>query len=243
MTQFGYPFVLVIDKLKEAQKYHDMGIPVMFGSIEDPETFQSAGIKNAAMVVATDDDIRNVNVAFRARDVDPKLPIVGTCNNPSSEDIIELAGANHVIRIAKQMGSFLARRISCTDNNTHVIGSFGEVLIAEATVHGTPLVGKQLQETTLREEYGVNVVGFGKEGILRHPSPAPCSTTIPCFYSLAPRPVLHKYDDDFRNFSSNLTGHYYWSWPRGRRNRKDIARNECSLPGDRDGSKKGRHGR
>ena len=59
------------------------------------------------MLVATDDDIRNVNVAFRARDVDPHLPIVGTCNNPSSEDIIELAGANHVIRIAKQMGSFL----------------------------------------------------------------------------------------------------------------------------------------
>ena len=64
LSQFGYPFVLVIDKLKEAQKYHDMGIAVMFGSIEDPETFQSAGINNAAMVVATDDDIRNVNVAF-----------------------------------------------------------------------------------------------------------------------------------------------------------------------------------
>ena len=45
LSQFGYPFVLVIDKLKEAQKYHDMGIPVMFGSMEDPETFESAGSK------------------------------------------------------------------------------------------------------------------------------------------------------------------------------------------------------
>ena len=45
LTHFGYPFVLVVDKIKEAQKYHDMGIPVMFGSIEDRDTFYAAGIK------------------------------------------------------------------------------------------------------------------------------------------------------------------------------------------------------
>ena len=203
LTHFGYPFVLVVDKIKEAQKYHDMGIPVMFGSIEDRDTFFAAGIKNAAMVVATDDDIRNVNVAFRARDLDPKLPIVGTCNNPSSEDIIELAGANHVIRFAKQMGSFLARRISCTDNNTHVIGSFGEVLIAEATVHGTPLVGKQLHETKLREEYGVNVVGIWERGKFETPSPSTMLNNHTVLLLAGIQSSFDKYDHDFRNFSSN----------------------------------------
>ena len=37
-----------------------------------------------------------------------------------------------------------------------------------------PLVGKQLQETTLREEHGVNVVGVWERGILRHPSQVQC---------------------------------------------------------------------
>ena len=92
-------------------------------------------IQNAAMVVTTDNDIRNVNIAFRARDASPHLSIVSTCNRSSSEEILSLAGATHVIRPAQQMGRFLSRRICCTDNATHIIGSFDEVLIAEATIH------------------------------------------------------------------------------------------------------------
>ena len=68
LTQFGYPFVLIVGELKEALKLHDMGIPVMHGNLDDVETFEDASIQNAAMVVTTDDDIRNVNITFRARD-------------------------------------------------------------------------------------------------------------------------------------------------------------------------------
>ena len=74
----------------------------------------------------------------------PSLPVVSTCNRSTSEEILTLAGASHVVRFSKQMGSFLARRISCTDNNTHIIGSFDEVQIAEATIHGTPLSGQRI---------------------------------------------------------------------------------------------------
>ena len=164
LTQFGYPFVLVVENLKQALELHDMNVPVMLGNLDEAETFQNAAIDQAAMVVATDDDIRNVNIAFRARDAAPELTVVSTCNRATSEEILSLAGATHVIRSAKQMGSFLARRISCTDNNTHLIGTFDEVQIAEATVHGTPLVGKQLKDTNLRDEFGVNVVGMWERG-------------------------------------------------------------------------------
>ena len=67
LNQFGYPFVLIIEQLKDALRLHDMQIPVMLGKLDEVETFQNAGIKSSAIVVATDDDIRNVNVAFRAR--------------------------------------------------------------------------------------------------------------------------------------------------------------------------------
>ena len=53
-------------QLKEALRLHDMQIPVMYGQLDDAKTFEDAGIKDCAMVVATDDDIRNVNIAFRA---------------------------------------------------------------------------------------------------------------------------------------------------------------------------------
>ena len=67
LNQFGYPFVLIIEQLKDALRLHNMQIPVMLGKLDEVETFQNAGIKSSAMVVATDDDIRNVNVAFRGK--------------------------------------------------------------------------------------------------------------------------------------------------------------------------------
>ena len=151
LTQFGYPFVLIVEQLKEALKLQDMQIPSCLVGWTMQKTFEDAGIKNCAMVVATDEDIRNVNIAFRAREADPQCVITSTCNRITSEEILSLAGANHVIKVASQMGAFLARRISCTDRSTHIIGSFDEVRIAEATIHGTPLVGKTLRDTKLRK--------------------------------------------------------------------------------------------
>ena len=123
------------------------------------------------MLVATDDDIRNANIAFRARDISPSLPIVTTCSNDASEDILNLAGSTHVIKSAQQMGSFLSRRICFTDNFTHLIGNFEEVQIAEVNIHGTPLVGQRLKHANLREEYGVNVVGMWERGTFELPAP------------------------------------------------------------------------
>ena len=65
LTHFGYPFVLIISNIKEALRLHDMGFPVMLGNLDENETFDDASIQNAAMVVTTDNDIRNVNIAFQ----------------------------------------------------------------------------------------------------------------------------------------------------------------------------------
>ena len=78
LNQFGYPFVLIVENLKQALELHDMNIPVMLGNLDEEETFENAAIDKAAMVVATDDDIRNVNIAFRARDASPELTVVST---------------------------------------------------------------------------------------------------------------------------------------------------------------------
>lgn len=203
LTQFGYPFIIVIENLKQALELHDMDIPVMLGNLDESETFENAGIKHAAMVVATDDDIRNVNIAFRARDASPDLTVVSTCNRATSEEILSLAGASHVIRPAKQMGSFLARRISCTDNNTHVIGSFDEVQIAEATIHGTPLVGKTLKDTTLRDEFGVNVVGMWERGRFQLPEADAMLNNHTVLLLAGREQNFQKYDQAFSGFSKN----------------------------------------
>ena len=203
LTQFGYPFVLIEENLKQALELHDMNIPVMLGNLDEAETFDHAAIEQAAMVVATDDDIRNVNIAFRARDAAPNLTVVSTCNRATSEEILSLAGASHVIRSAKQMGSFLARRISCTDNNTHVIGSFDEVQIAEATIHGTPLVGKELKDTNLRDEFGVNVVGMWERGHFQLPEATALLNNHTVLLLAGREQNFKDYDQAFSGFSQN----------------------------------------
>tara|TARA_B100000282_G_scaffold276407_1_gene234506 strand:+ start:223 stop:1803 length:1581 start_codon:yes stop_codon:yes gene_type:complete len=203
LTQFGYPFVLIVGELKEALKLHDMGIPVMHGNLDDVETFEDASIQNAAMVVTTDDDIRNVNITFRARDSSPDLTIVSTCNRSTSEEILSLAGASHVIRPAAQMGRFLARRICCTDNSTHVIGSFDEVLIAEATIHGTQLVGQKLKDALLRENYGVNVVGMWERGHFELPDSSTMLNNHTVLLLAGTQTHFDKYDEAFRDYKRN----------------------------------------
>jgi Trk K+ transport system NAD-binding subunit len=203
LSQFGYPFVLIVPDLKEALRLHDMDFPVMLGSLDEAQTFVDASIDNAAMVVTTDDDIRNVNIAFRARDSSPDLSIVSTCNRTTSEEILTLAGATHVIRPAQQMGRFLSRRICCTDNSTHLIGSFDEVLIAEATIHGTPLVGQSLRDAMLRENYGVNVVGMWERGHFELPGPDTILNNHTVLLLAGTETHFAKYDDDFRHYKTN----------------------------------------
>ena len=203
LQQFGYPFVLIEEDLDEALRLHDMEIPVMFGDLDEVETFQKAAIDKAKMVVATADDIRNVNIAFRARDAAPDVIVASTCTRTASEDILELAGADHVIRNAKQMGSFLARRISCTDTRAHVMGDFDEVLIAEATIHSTPLVGSALRDTNLREELGVNVVGIWERGQFELPTPDSMLSNHTVLLLAGTESHLKAYDEKFRVYETN----------------------------------------
>jgi Trk K+ transport system NAD-binding subunit len=203
LTQFGYPFVLVVENLKEALLLHDMDFPVMLGNLGEADTFDHASIENAAMLVATDADIRNVNIAFRARDASPSLSIVSTCSRAISEEILTLAGANHVIRPSQQMGSFLARRICCTDNFTHVIGSFEEVQIAEVNIHGTTLVGQRLMDADFRKEYGVNVVGMWERGIFEIPSPEAMLNNHTVLLLAGTEANFQKYDLAFKAYAHN----------------------------------------
>ena len=203
LTHFGYPFVLIVSNIKEALRLHDMGFPIMVGNLDENETFMDASIENAAMVVTTDEDIRNVNIAFRARDSSADLTIVSTCNKTTSEEVLSLAGATHVIRPAQQMGRFLSRRICCTDNATHIIGSFDEVLIAEATIHGTPLVGQNLRDAMLRESYGVNVVGMWERGHFELPNPSTMLNNHTVLLLAGTEETFANYDKDFGSLKTN----------------------------------------
>jgi voltage-gated potassium channel len=164
LHDYGYPYVLLVGDLEEALRLHDLGIDVLFGEVDRPQTYCLARVDQAAMVVATGSDFANTNIAFTVRELTDSVPIVTTANNEDSVSILQLAGSSKVLQLGEIMGNALARRIVGADARAHVIGGFGEVLIAEATAAGTPLEGKTLAQSRLRELAGVNVIGLWKRG-------------------------------------------------------------------------------
>ncbi len=157
-------YVLLVPNREEAGKLHDQGLRVAVGELDDPESWNRVRAAQAGLVATTCNDFTNTNAAFTVRGVAPDVPIIATADDPASVDILGLAGCTHVLQLAEELGQALARRTIGADAMSHTIGEFGPLAIAEATAARTPLVGKTLAETRLRQITGLNVVGVWERG-------------------------------------------------------------------------------
>ena len=166
------PYVLAVKSVEDALALHDAGVNVVVADLEDPQSFERCGFARAGMIAATGDDFANTSVAFTARELSKTAVIVTTANTKDSVDVLSLAGSSHVMQLGEQLGSAFARRTIATDAQAHLIGSIDDLRIGEAMVAGTPLLGKTLAETRIRELTGASVIGVWQRGVLHGPHPA-----------------------------------------------------------------------
>jgi len=171
LQQYGHEYVLLVNDLQQALDLYDQGYRVMLGEPDDPETYKKMNVSKASMVVTGGTDMFNTNVTHTIREFTDDVKIVSTANSYDSIDILKLAGANHVLHMGNILGRALSRRTLGQDARVHTVGRFGELVIAEATTFGTPLVGKTLRESRLREDLGINVVGIWERGIFQGSHP------------------------------------------------------------------------
>ena len=164
LTKHRHPYYIMAPTLVEAMELHDQNLPVVVGEFNDPETYRRLRVNDAAMVVTTRSDVVNTNVTFTARETAPDIPIVATSMTESSRDALELAGATRVLRLELMMGQALSRRVIDRDASAHLIGELDGLHIAEASVGGTSLVGKNIATSGLRDDAGVSVVGLWERG-------------------------------------------------------------------------------
>ncbi|MBX3440995.1 MAG: potassium channel protein [Planctomyces sp.] len=194
-------YVLLVSDLNEALRLHDEGYKVMLGDLDDPDTYVRARARDAALVVTTQRDTTNTNVAFTVREISPSVSIVSTASTEASVDILELAGCNHVLQLAEMLGQSLARRVLGRDARSHVVGEFGELLIAEATAAGTPLVGRTLKDIRLRDHANVNVVGVWDRGRFQSAVPDTLISATSVLLLSGSRSQLDEYDSLFCIYS------------------------------------------
>ncbi len=197
LEQFKFPYAVIVPELEDALRLHDERIHVVVGDLDDPETYRRCGVERAALVAATSTDPVNTNVAFTVRELSADVPILTTANSAESVDVLELAGSTNVLRLGEMMGQSLARRIIGGDALSHVIGTFDDLLIAEATAAGTPLVGKCIADCKLRENLGVTIAGVWERGTFVTPKPSTVIQENTVLILAGSREQFQKYDELF----------------------------------------------
>jgi len=171
LEAYKVDYVILEPDLQKALDLSDLDYKILNLDPTEYETYNRLCIKDAAMLVATESDTINTNVTFTAREFSETVKIVATANSADSVDILKLAGANHVIQLGDMLGRALARRTLGGNARVHVIGHIDNLVIGEATVQETPLIGQTLKESNLRENIGINVVGIWERGNFIHPKP------------------------------------------------------------------------
>ena len=196
LDQYHYPYALLAPNIEEALRLQDLGMNVLVGEGDDPELWHRARVDQAALVATTGTDVTNTHAAFTVRGVAEAVPIIATATDEASVDVLKLAGANHVLRLEEMIGDSFARRVG-GDALAHVIGDFDGILIAEAATHRTPLVGKTLLESNMREKAGVTVVGIWDRGTFVPARPETLIEDNSVLVLAGTKETLFRYDELF----------------------------------------------
>ena len=163
-------FVLEPDPARAAE-LHLERVSVVTGDLDSTETWRRLGVERARLVFANREDTVNANVVLTVHEVAPMVPLVAIASNESAVDVLELGGATHVLPLKKWLGEQLASRVDASHAQAHAIGRYEDLLIAELPVHHTPLVGKTIRDTKLRELAGVSIIGVWERGRLKPARP------------------------------------------------------------------------
>ena len=164
LERYQRDYVLLVSDSEEGLGLLDHGYRVVVGAIDDPETYLSVQVGDAALVVATGSDAQNTLVCSTVRGVSESVPIVATADDSASIDVLALAGCREVIHLPSLMGQALARRVVGGDHRAQTIGNFGEIQIAEANTENTELVGKSIRDSEVRNKSGVGIIGVWDRG-------------------------------------------------------------------------------
>ena len=180
LESLGFDYVLISPSREEAETLSNDGYAAIHGSPEKVETFERASIDTASAVV-TDAGEATVGSILTVRAIDPDIELIALTDDSELRDVYLETGADSVYSPHRILGTRLAEKtVSTLEGDLSDAISLGEgIELTELQVqHGSPLVGKRLRDSELRERTGVNVIGAWIDGELEVP-PRPESVIRP----------------------------------------------------------------
>ena len=163
----GIPYYVVEPDPATAGQLLGQGVSVVTGEIDSRVTYDGLQVDRARLLLANREDTTNTNITLTVRESSETVPVVGIVEHEDSTDILELSGCTHVLPLKQRLGEYLANRVSAGLGTPDVLGSYEGLQIAEFSARNTPLSGRLVRETRLREQTGLNIVGVWHRGRLR----------------------------------------------------------------------------
>ena len=179
LHQAGKPFVIVENNPETLSEIETHSYLFVRGDATSDDTLIQAGIRRAKALVATvETDADNLFITLTARGLNPDLFILSRAGDESTEKKLLLAGATKVVSPYKMGALRMANiilRPAVVDFAETVFQKRGLNLRIEEfllTSH-SPLTGKTLKDSKLRERFGVIVVAMKRptEAMLFNPPP------------------------------------------------------------------------
>lgn len=170
LNQYHFTYVIICPDQQKASELFDANYRVVVGDLDRIETYRNLRVERAALIFVNNNDMLNTNIISTIRECSENVPIVTNADAEDSIDILELAGATNVFQFTKMLGITLAQRAIGVSTRANIVGRFGNLLIGEAHASRTPLEGKTLIESRLREKTGINVIGMWQRGKFEIPN-------------------------------------------------------------------------
>jgi len=205
LEKYNYEYAIVAPDLQRALELYELDLRVVVGDLGDAETYRRLRVENAAMVVANNEDTLNTNIAFTVREITKEVPIVTNADSDDSIDILQLAGSTYVYQFMKMLGESLARRTLGMSIRANVIGRFDQLIIAETSAMRTPLEGKTLIESQVRQKTGATVVGLWDRGQFKVPRPDSRIDSTTVLVLAGSTEQLREFEDTFSTLGARPT--------------------------------------
>ena len=196
-------YYIIENDQERALENHNNNVPQIFGELDSEETFLRANIKDAKLILVNRDDILNTKIILTIREIAANIPIVAIATNVESVDVQQLSGADHVLPLKKWLGEQLANRVNTQHAESHAIGQYEDLLIAELPIHNTPLVSKIIRDTGLRQKFGVSIVGIWERGRLQPIKGDEVLTHDSVLVIIGNKEQLHNIDKLFHDYNVN----------------------------------------
>lgn len=167
------------DRLEELQELHSVGgVLFIAGDATEDRVLLSAGTVRAKSIITTlADDAGNLMITIACRDFNPYARVVARANRPESMVRLKRAGADTVVCPSAIAGNRMAlaslKPASVAFVQTLVEEREIDLELEELSIsENSPIAGKELKESRLREQYGVMLLAIkrGEESIV-NPEP------------------------------------------------------------------------